>query len=57
METQLCRLYSHSFIHLFVLQRGHLGGALSDVEALALVVGCLCHDLDHRGTNNQFQIK
>jgi len=30
---------------------------LSDVERLALLVGSLCHDLDHRGTNNQFQIK
>jgi len=30
---------------------------LSDLESLALLVGCLSHDLDHRGTNNQFQIK
>jgi len=30
---------------------------LSDVERLALLVGSLSHDLDHRGTNNQFQIK
>ncbi|KAM4600950.1 dual 3',5'-cyclic-AMP and -GMP phosphodiesterase 11A [Polymixia lowei] len=28
---------------------------LSDAETLALMVGCLCHDLDHRGTNNAFQ--
>ncbi|XP_022624210.1 dual 3',5'-cyclic-AMP and -GMP phosphodiesterase 11A-like [Seriola dumerili] len=31
--------------------------ALSDAEILALMVGCLCHDLDHRGTNNAFQAK
>ncbi|KAF3691842.1 Dual 3',5'-cyclic-AMP and -GMP phosphodiesterase 11A [Channa argus] len=30
---------------------------LSEVEILALMVGCLCHDLDHRGTNNAFQAK
>ncbi|XP_066571718.1 dual 3',5'-cyclic-AMP and -GMP phosphodiesterase 11A [Amia ocellicauda] len=30
---------------------------LSDSEILALMVGCLCHDLDHRGTNNAFQAK
>ncbi|XP_028971726.1 dual 3',5'-cyclic-AMP and -GMP phosphodiesterase 11A isoform X1 [Esox lucius] len=30
---------------------------LSDAETLALMVGCLCHDLDHRGTNNAFQAK
>ncbi|XP_067915102.1 dual 3',5'-cyclic-AMP and -GMP phosphodiesterase 11A isoform X3 [Heterodontus francisci] len=30
---------------------------LSDIEILALMVGCLCHDLDHRGTNNAFQAK
>ncbi|XP_020565789.1 dual 3',5'-cyclic-AMP and -GMP phosphodiesterase 11A-like [Oryzias latipes] len=30
---------------------------LADTEILALMVGCLCHDLDHRGTNNAFQAK
>ncbi|XP_025081093.1 dual 3',5'-cyclic-AMP and -GMP phosphodiesterase 11A-like isoform X2 [Pomacea canaliculata] len=30
---------------------------LTDNEVLALIVGCLCHDLDHRGTNNAFQHK
>ncbi|XP_059801085.1 dual 3',5'-cyclic-AMP and -GMP phosphodiesterase 11A-like isoform X1 [Hypanus sabinus] len=30
---------------------------LTDIEILALMVGCLCHDLDHRGTNNAFQEK
>jgi len=29
----------------------------SSSECLALLVGCLCHDLDHRGTNNEFQMK
>ncbi|XP_026084830.1 dual 3',5'-cyclic-AMP and -GMP phosphodiesterase 11A [Carassius auratus] len=30
---------------------------LTDTETLALMVGCFCHDLDHRGTNNAFQAK
>ncbi|XP_026232713.1 dual 3',5'-cyclic-AMP and -GMP phosphodiesterase 11A isoform X2 [Anabas testudineus] len=30
---------------------------LTEVEILALIVGCVCHDLDHRGTNNAFQEK
>ena len=27
----------------------------SDVEAFSLLVSCLCHDIDHRGTTNAFQ--
>ena len=30
---------------------------LSKLECLALLAGCLCHDVDHRGTNNAFQAK
>ncbi len=29
----------------------------TDLEILVLLVACLCHDLDHRGTNNSFQAK
>ncbi|VDD82770.1 unnamed protein product [Mesocestoides corti] len=29
----------------------------SDLECLAIIIACLSHDLDHRGTNNQFQIR
>ncbi|XP_059079740.1 cGMP-dependent 3',5'-cyclic phosphodiesterase-like isoform X3 [Tigriopus californicus] len=29
---------------------------ISDLECLALFMACLCHDLDHRGTNNNFQV-
>jgi 3'5'-cyclic nucleotide phosphodiesterase len=29
--------------------------AFSDIEALALFVACICHDIDHRGTNNAYQ--
>ena len=27
------------------------------VEILGLIVACICHDLDHRGTNNPHQMK
>jgi hypothetical protein len=27
------------------------------VEVLGLIVACICHDLDHRGTNNPHQMK
>ncbi|XP_030758996.1 cGMP-dependent 3',5'-cyclic phosphodiesterase-like isoform X2 [Sitophilus oryzae] len=30
-------------------------GYLSQLEALAYFVSCLCHDIDHRGTTNSFQ--
>lgn len=30
---------------------------MNDLEMLGLLVACLCHDLDHRGTNNAFQTK
>eukprot|EP00794_Sanderia_malayensis_P006925 gene6925-7703_t len=29
---------------------------LKDIECFVLFVACLCHDLDHRGTTNSFQI-
>ncbi len=29
---------------------------LSDLEIIALFISCLCHDIDHRGTNNAFQV-
>lgn len=38
-------------------QQADLSNFFTDLEKLALFIGCLCHDLDHRGTNNQFQIK
>lgn len=34
-----------------------MGQLLTELERLALMVACLCHDLDHRGTNNSFQTK
>ncbi|XP_070185768.1 dual 3',5'-cyclic-AMP and -GMP phosphodiesterase 11-like [Littorina saxatilis] len=55
----------HNWRHAFnvtqtmfcMLKTGQMLNILGDTERLALLVGCLCHDLDHRGTNNQFQMK
>ncbi|KAI6235744.1 Phosphodiesterase [Aphelenchoides besseyi] len=31
--------------------------ALDELERLSLLVACLCHDIDHRGTTNSFQLQ
>ncbi|CAI5445895.1 unnamed protein product [Caenorhabditis angaria] len=31
--------------------------ALTDLERLSLIIACLCHDIDHRGTTNSFQLQ
>lgn len=33
-----------------------LFSVLSEMEVLAIFISCLCHDIDHRGTNNAFQL-
>ncbi|KHJ46611.1 3'5'-cyclic nucleotide phosphodiesterase [Trichuris suis] len=30
---------------------------LSNIDCLCLLVACLCHDIDHRGTTNSFQVQ
>ncbi|XP_041460224.1 dual 3',5'-cyclic-AMP and -GMP phosphodiesterase 11A-like [Lytechinus variegatus] len=55
----------HNFRHAFnvqqvmfaILQNTGVAKYLTDIEQLTLLVGCLCHDLDHRGTNNAYQEK
>ena len=55
----------HNWRHAFnvcqttfaMLTMGGLGQYFDDIERLALLVSCLCHDLDHRGRNNAFQAK
>lgn len=32
-------------------------GLLNDVEQLALLLSALCHDLDHPGLTNSFQVR
>ena len=40
-----------------ILQSSQLLQHLDQLEVLALLIGCFCHDLDHRGTNNSFEVK
>ncbi|XP_024123932.1 dual 3',5'-cyclic-AMP and -GMP phosphodiesterase 11A isoform X1 [Oryzias melastigma] len=55
----------HNWRHAFnvsqcmftMIKTANFQDVLADAEILALMVGCLCHDLDHRGTNNAFQAK
>ena len=36
-------------------QAGQMNNVFTDLECFALLVGSICHDIDHRGTNNKFQ--
>lgn len=55
----------HNWRHAFnvaqmmfsIIVSTNLASILGEIETLALLVACLCHDLDHRGTNNSFQVK
>ncbi|XP_068915494.1 dual 3',5'-cyclic-AMP and -GMP phosphodiesterase 11 isoform X3 [Tenebrio molitor] len=42
---------------LSLVQATQWWNVFGEIECLALMIACLCHDLDHRGTNNSFQIK
>uniref|UniRef100_A0A6Q2XYT3 Phosphodiesterase n=1 Tax=Esox lucius TaxID=8010 RepID=A0A6Q2XYT3_ESOLU len=54
----------HNWMHAFsvshfcylLCRNLELSKYLDDMELLALFVSCMCHDLDHRGTNNSFQV-
>lgn len=48
-ELQDCRCVSP--------QTGKLKSYYTDLEAFAMVTAGLCHDIDHRGTNNLYQMK
>lgn len=40
-----------------IFQIGDFKNVFNDLEMLSLLIACICHDLDHRGTTNNFQIK
>ena len=40
----------------YMLTHSRLHALLSPMDQLALLVSCLCHDVDHPGTTNDFQI-
>nr|KAF6438596.1 phosphodiesterase 2A [Molossus molossus] len=54
----------HNWMHAFsvshfcylLYKNLELTNYLEDIEIFALFVSCMCHDLDHRGTNNSFQV-
>ncbi|XP_058803157.1 cGMP-dependent 3',5'-cyclic phosphodiesterase-like isoform X2 [Phymastichus coffea] len=57
----------HNWMHAFsvahfaylLMKNLHLvrDGYMTSLQALVFLVSCLCHDIDHRGTNNSFQTK
>ncbi|GFN82273.1 cGMP-dependent 3',5'-cyclic phosphodiesterase-like [Plakobranchus ocellatus] len=55
----------HNWMHAYavthfcylLIKNLHLHNYLEDIELLALFVSCLCHDIDHRGTTNSFQVQ
>lgn len=56
-EKQEIPTHNKCTLTFCLCQTASFQDVLSDAEVLALMVGCLCHDLDHRGTNNAFQAK
>merc|ERR1719253_2480921 len=40
-----------------VLVKGRLASLYSGLQVLTVLVAALAHDMDHPGTNNQFQVK
>ncbi|XP_043206376.1 dual 3',5'-cyclic-AMP and -GMP phosphodiesterase 11-like, partial [Amphibalanus amphitrite] len=55
----------HNWRHAFnvcqmmytILKKTQWWSRLGDLECFGLLIACLCHDLDHRGTTNSFQAK
>ncbi|CAF3709710.1 unnamed protein product [Rotaria sordida] len=55
----------HNWRHAFnvaqtmftMLTAGRMNARMNDLERMGLLIACLSHDLDHRGTNNAFQAK
>lgn len=41
----------------FLTQTGKIKKYYTDLEAFAMVAAAFCHDIDHRGTNNLYQMK
>eukprot|EP00002_Diphylleia_rotans_P002172 TRINITY_DN11342_c0_g1_i1.p1 TRINITY_DN11342_c0_g1~~TRINITY_DN11342_c0_g1_i1.p1 ORF type:complete len:1723 (+),score=337.99 TRINITY_DN11342_c0_g1_i1:146-5314(+) len=54
----------HNFQHAFMvthsvywfLRRIDRDNYLGDLQTLGLLIAAICHDVDHRGTNNSFQV-
>ncbi|KAK3588551.1 hypothetical protein CHS0354_027776 [Potamilus streckersoni] len=48
--------YSVGHFCYLLVKNLQLQNFLDDIEIFGLFVSCLCHDIDHRGTNNSFQV-
>ncbi|XP_063714234.1 cGMP-dependent 3',5'-cyclic phosphodiesterase-like isoform X2 [Symsagittifera roscoffensis] len=52
--------HAFSVAHFFYLicknSKHSVANQLSDLETFVTFIACLCHDIDHRGTNNSFEI-
>ncbi|PSN49010.1 cGMP-specific 3', partial [Blattella germanica] len=51
-DDDTCRATVRMFLQCNLVNQFHI-----PYDILGLLVACLCHDLDHRGTNNAFQTK
>lgn len=62
-DCLLSKVTYHNWQHAFgvtqtffaMAHNGNLGKHLSRLELFALLIATICHDLDHRGTNNSFE--
>ena len=65
--AEACKRYNevkfHNFKHgwsvmhmSYLLLRNGASKYLTSLDILPVLVGCLCHDLDHPGTNNTFEV-
>ncbi|ESO90683.1 hypothetical protein LOTGIDRAFT_191781, partial [Lottia gigantea] len=52
-------MHAYSVAHFcyLMIKNLELEKILGDIEVFALFVSCLCHDIDHRGTTNSFQVE
>ena len=52
-----CHGFTVAHFAYLVLKNSRLmeAGVVSSLEAFALLIAAMCHDLDHRGTNNSYQ--
>uniref|UniRef100_A0A1I8F6E7 PDEase domain-containing protein n=1 Tax=Macrostomum lignano TaxID=282301 RepID=A0A1I8F6E7_9PLAT len=55
LEAQRLRLHLISASGRWLLSSSTELRALNRLDKMALLIACLCHDLDHRGTDNKFQ--
>lgn len=53
------RYHAFSVCHFVytMIKNCSLDTMLRDIELLGLFVASICHDVDHRGTNNSFQVE